>query len=482
MVMTEAKTLKTSLFLPFLVVLIAVVLSPLPLGSNRPPFDALLALLAGTGLLGWGYRLARNHIQLPCFASRVRFRVLSRCPLTLPAASLFPVLVWIALQPFFIGCNGYASLGGFTHTITFLVFLFLAFIVGQNPQNRLWILRSIAFSTALYALYGLATYADGNTSLLWFDKWSHEQSLTGTFVNRNSFAAYAGMGLMCTLALMASSLQRALTRARASCLPAYAYAEKSRTSLFIILFVRTLFFVRARGWLLLVCALILCETLILSDSRAGVASVIAGAGVLWVALMIGKILDRRLLVASAIIGGLVLGILVAVMGQGLLSRFDATEFLRDERLAIWAITIDMIRDAPLTGQGYGQFAEAFASYRVPAIEHRYTEAHSTYLEMMAEIGLPASALWFLAFVFAGIHLLRALCQQAGGRNTLASAVALAVLAQAGMHALVDFSFQIPANAVLFSVLMGLGLAEAVAHTQNLPATEAGQRPAATHAG
>ena len=35
--------------------------------------------------------------------------------------------------------------------------------------------------------------------ILWFDKLDYVDSLTSSFINRNSYATYAGLGLMATL-------------------------------------------------------------------------------------------------------------------------------------------------------------------------------------------------------------------------------------------------------------------------------------------
>jgi O-antigen ligase len=82
-------------------------------------------------------------------------------------------------------------------------------------------------------------------------------------------------------------------------------------------------------------------------------------------------------------------------------------------------------------------------------------AHNDYLELAAELGV-LGALLLLGLVLS--LAVRAFLVWRGRRNAQARALALGgivSLAGAGLHAFTDFNFHIPANMVLFTVILAL---------------------------
>jgi O-antigen ligase len=68
------------------------------------------------------------------------------------------------------------------------------------------------------------------------------------------------------------------------------------------------------------------------------------------------------------------------------------------RLSCWKAALLMMRDYPLTGTGLGSFIETVTSYQAPGESFRRL-AHNTYLELGAELGIPA-LLIFIALLCA----------------------------------------------------------------------------------
>ena len=432
----------------FALVLLVVVLAPLPLGSNRPFFEALLGIAAGLALLSWSFwHLKSGKGQLTSWK-----------PILAPGACIAAVLVWSLVQslpvpPQFahpvwqqggafhtLSVNPFATRIGLMRLVTSLVFFLLAYQAGRSSVLAQRLVLMLALSAAAYAFYGLLTYAFGNSTLLWLDKWAYEESLTGTFVNRNAFAAYCGMGLLACSAIFALQVKRELD-----------HAPSKNILNHIIDHLPPL------AWAVFTGMLVLALALAFSDSRAGLASTALGLAVLWAGLFLNRALPRKLLTGLGAIA-LAVGLLaVAIAGQGLLSRFSREVFARDERPQIWDISLKMIADAPLTGQGLNTYGDLFLQYRDERVAMSYIRAHSTYLELAVELGLPAATLWFLAFALVGWQLLKGV--RTRRQHALYPILALAVLAQASTHSLIDFSFQMPANAALLAMLLGLGMAQ-----------------------
>ena len=62
------------------------------------------------------------------------------------------------------------------------------------------------------------------------------------------------------------------------------------------------------------------------------------------------------------------------------------------RLVYYRTTWDAIRDRPLLGTGYGTYADAFRAYNHAGTGTYFLDkAHSTYLQMIMELGWPAAA-------------------------------------------------------------------------------------------
>ena len=87
----------------------------------------------------------------------------------------------------------------------------------------------------------------------------------------------------------------------------------------------------------------------------------------------------------------------------------------------------------------------------------YDYAHDTYLETSLELGLPATLLLALPIVAAIIELARGV--RIRRRDLLGPCVGIGASALVWLHALVDFSIQIPAVAVGYAMLMGIGYAQ-----------------------
>ncbi len=71
---------------------------------------------------------------------------------------------------------------------------------------------------------------------------------------------------------------------------------------------------------------------------------------------------------------------------------DITDKSAEIRIIIWKGAIEMIKDQPVFGFGYGMFPYVIGSY-APTVEGR--DAHNTYLILAAEMGIPALVLFLI---------------------------------------------------------------------------------------
>jgi O-antigen ligase/tetratricopeptide (TPR) repeat protein len=125
------------------------------------------------------------------------------------------------------------------------------------------------------------------------------------------------------------------------------------------------------------------------------------------------------------------------------------------RVGVWRDTLPMVRDFPLFGIGLGTFQDLFPHYKTPPyMANEIREAHNDYLELLASTGVLGFGLlaWFLGAV--AIRLYRGLRALPPDILPIGAALTAALTAMA-FQEFFDFNLQIPANAILLTLLMAL---------------------------
>ena len=124
----------------------------------------------------------------------------------------------------------------------------------------------------------------------------------------------------------------------------------------------------------------------------------------------------------------------------------------------WEIAAGQFADAPIAGTGAGDFAAQWDRHRT--IDQEVRNAHSLYLETLAESGLLGAALILASLGAGGLAVVR--LRRAGDEGTAGvAAVAAAGVAVVVAHAAGDWDWQIPA-ATLPAVVLGGALLKAAA--------------------
>lgn len=123
------------------------------------------------------------------------------------------------------------------------------------------------------------------------------------------------------------------------------------------------------------------------------------------------------------------------------------------REEIWRMGLRMVADFPSFGVGLGAFRFAFPAYQQPAMMGFVEHAHNDWLQLLIEGGAAG-----LVVVAAGLALLTrhaalAWMHAPSPEVRWMCAGVIAAAAAFGLHGLVDFSFQIPANAVVVLALL-----------------------------
>jgi O-antigen ligase len=114
----------------------------------------------------------------------------------------------------------------------------------------------------------------------------------------------------------------------------------------------------------------------------------------------------------------------------------------------------MIAAHPL-GIGLEHYRDVFRQYQTWRPDLLLDHAHNDYLETTAEWGvLPAIMFWILIFVILGRAFRSFLRTQSVERTTILLA-SMGAIFSILLHSLTDFNLQIPSNAMLFFMFVGI---------------------------
>jgi O-antigen ligase len=126
------------------------------------------------------------------------------------------------------------------------------------------------------------------------------------------------------------------------------------------------------------------------------------------------------------------------------------------RIAIWSDALRLIRQHPLLGTGLGTFPIVYTQVQTTFLTQLVNSAHNDYLEYASNLGVPAAALLFGGILWLLARLARYVVRDkhAGFESTLAIGCAGSIAALL-MHSLTDFNLHVPANVLVFSIVLGL---------------------------
>jgi O-antigen ligase len=245
-------------------------------------------------------------------------------------------------------------------------------------------------------------------------------------VSRNHFAGYLAMAIPLAVAFAAESAARVRRSWRTRKRGWVALGEAAGTAML------------RRG----AAAMVLVVGLLASHSRGGLLAFAAGSLAVVVFLRRWRVLVLPILAAVVAIGFLWVDV------SATRAAFE-TRSLRQSRLGLWSDAARMVPDFPVLGAGFNAFGTSYARYQTVERYEWYGEAHNEYLQAVVDTGLAGAAL-VAALLFT---LLRRGARAAAG--TIFDAGVFGALLACAMHNVVDFNWQIPANAATFAALAGI---------------------------
>ena len=230
-----------------------------------------------------------------------------------------------------------------------------------------------------------------------------------------------------------------------------------------------------RRLLYLAALILLWSALVLSRSRAGLVAVsvqvIVGALFFVYAKVRREAALSRRTRAFGIAAAAIIVIVIAVVGTTLwlggdqlstgvetaASEISAKGDVHNEgsrRRDIWRATLLMARAHPFAGAGLGAYWAEIPAYHDASGVLSPQQAHSEYLELLASGGLIGVGL-LIWFIVALLKSTRSALDQFTGNQRVSAIGAIIGIAGVAVHSLVDFGLHMPANALVFVMLLAM---------------------------
>ena len=296
--------------------------------------------------------------------------------------------------------------------------LFFLIINNVNSFKKISrILTSIvifAFSLSLFAIIQQLTW---NGKIYWFRELRYGGSPLGPYVNHNHYAGYMEMAIPLAIGLI--------------------FLNKDVNKRLMLGFA----------------TIIMAATVFMSLSRAGMVSLICSLVFLSLILFSKKNPKHSLPIVSLIVISLLLflayiGILSDALNR-ILTLTEPDKLSLEMRPKVWKDSLNIFKDFPILGSGLGTFGNVFPKYKSFGEQVTFLYAENDYLQALTEVG----ALGFLIILWGIIAFSKTIFKYVK-KDPVILCLVTSVVAIA-IHSLFDFNLHIPANAVIFFIVISL---------------------------
>jgi O-antigen ligase len=330
-----------------------------------------------------------------------------------------------------------------------LAYVLIGFLVVQTVTHRRQIkqiMTVLVIMGAFEAFYGLFELYRKNPHVFFYKKVYNVGSASGTFVNRNHFSGYLELVIPLAVCLIISRIDM------------FSLANKNWSEKIAQL--------TARGFttniLTLVGLVVMALAVILSNSRSGVFLLLM-TFILFFEMTVyhfGKTKYRQVWIKKFLkVTFIIIALAAFYIGvEATVGRFSVDNLLQGGRPQYWGNVLTIVKDFPLFGTGLGTFASVYPVYQTVALEGQLTHAHNDYLEYLSELGLVGFILLLGAIAFIVLDSFSTWSERRNPEiKGLAMGGLIAVVIML-IHSITDFNLHIPANKLLFTVVLSLSYA------------------------
>lgn len=265
----------------------------------------------------------------------------------------------------------------------------------------------------------------------------------GPFINKNNFAGWMIMAMPLVLGYAIATASRSWRDVAPDWRNRVLWLSSQRAA-------RTIF--------ASVAAFGMGIALVMSMSRSGMvaAGVVIVTAAWWAP---GRSPRRRHRLVPVAVSLVLLASLSLWVGtDAIAQRFsDGTEATMRGRFGAWKDATTIVRDFPILGVGANAFSTAMLHYQRHDQLNFWEEAHNDYLQIAAEGGAVLSVFALVAMAIAAAGVRARVREEANASTAWLRLGAVTSLAAIALQEMVEFSLQIPGNAVLFAAVLAVAL-------------------------
>ena len=342
-----------------------------------------------------------------------------------------------------------ATILGFFKVLAYIGVFFLATQLFDSGKRKSTMLTVLIILGCFEAGYGILQYLLGWNTIFGitnpYDSWV----AFGTYINRNHFAGLMDLTFPLAFAFafysyqLWSDPQRRIASTRSG--------GESPLEFRIVFY---LFLV-----------VIMVMGVVFSNSRGGIISVSFAL----IALSVLTLLKVRRRSWGVVIAGLVTMAVAFCLWIGMgtiLHRFVNMSQAEYEgtlrRSMMWSDTVQLFRHNPILGTGLGTYEDALRPFQTHLVNLTVDHAHNDYLEFASETGLIGFVLLFVPIFYLLVRMIISFLRD---HRRYRSAILLGCIGSTLAlltHSLTDFNLQVPANAMIFAAILGVGYKAACA--------------------
>lgn len=420
-------------------------LSVVPLGGNRVFVSAAASLALVTLFFV-------QFIAMVLTSAQPLRRLSAGWPVVVSLA-LYGCWVWLQTSAFTgvpLSADVHSTRMQLLATAGYLAAFCLVVLQVQGGSEVRHFVKALVFLGVAQALLAIYLYSGQVEYELFHFPVDHANRTMGTFSYHNSLANYLVICLCLGVGLLVSGLGDAAShernwRSRVVSALNMAFSEVVR---------------------LRVMLLVMVVALVLTKSRMGNAAFMLALLLVAVPVLAmkghlrlkGMLLVLSIIVLDVFFVGQLVGFdeVAKRMNKTAIEAVDgAREESLEDRSAPARLAMAMAQETPWMGRGAGTFYTTFPQYASADARMYYDHAHNDYAQFLVEVGVIGTSLLAAAVLAT---LARAVAVISRPRTTTDMGIALGVLMATLavlLQASVDFHFQIPANALLFVVVLAI---------------------------
>lgn len=405
----------------------------------------------------FGYPFKKTHVGIP-FVLLAAWIALSLVPLD---------AIWLeSLSPKTFGLRGdepaptslapFLTLRSLWMGFALFALVFVGAHVASSPTRVEQLSLFLFVAGVGFGLYGMTQWLFGLQELFGQDPSTTGLRASGSFGNRNHYAAFMEMLLLCGLGWVG---------ARHAGILASSEGRRRR-------FLRRIEETGGKLFFLGLGVVVTSLGLVFSLSRSGITFGLVGAAAFVLlrplARDTGSTIDAQRLPGTrpklhgvVAMGLAVVGIAAWIGLDPVVHRF---KLLQGEwetergRSLVWADSVHAIPDFAVTGSGLSSYRYVFPIYRSFGGTTAYSWSHNDYLQVLIELGVPGFLLilWVMGAVAFRSYRVR---KRLEGEVSLSYMHAgyLAACVAIALHSFSDFGLHLAANAALLSVIVGVAV-------------------------